>query len=155
MVGLWKGGEEFTIDKWRVIALISVFQRVFLWVFVVLARVSMKPFIVHLYGFEFGRSTVDVSEGIRMLFLKDRGYALPLLVVAGDVNGAFLSLRHSVVVDSLFVVWVPPLIVQSFLEEMDGLCAEVHLTDAPVSAGLDYTKVGREGGADISSRGTL
>ena len=100
MCGIPKAGGDKGIGRWRLIALTSVLQKLFLAVLFLQAGPRLKNYVCHIYGFEVRRCTEDISEVLRMLIQKCTNWDIPLFVISADIKTAFPSLRHGVICGS-------------------------------------------------------
>ena len=101
MCGIPKAGGDKGIGRWRFIALTSVLQKLFLTVLLQQARLSLKRYVCHIYGFEPGRCTEDISEVLRMLIQKCANWDISLYVISADIKTAFPCLRHEYISNAL------------------------------------------------------
>eukprot|EP00973_Karenia_brevis_P044582 6176295-Karenia_brevis.AAC.1 len=74
--GILKPGNDKTISKWRLIALTSVLQKLFLATVVNMVGPELRQYKPNMYGFEPGRCTDDITEVLRMVVQKCNNWDL-------------------------------------------------------------------------------
>ena len=101
MCGIPKAGGDKGIGRWRLIALTSELQKLFLTVLLQQAVPNLKKYVCHIYGFELRRCTEDISEVLRMLIQKCANWDISLYVISADIKTAFPCLRHEYISNDL------------------------------------------------------
>ena len=91
---------------------------------------------------------MDVRGLMRLLLGNAAALKLPLVIIDGDVKGAFPSLTVAELAVALAELGLPSCIQLALLAEYENMSATVTIADAPPSAPFNYTRGGREGGGD-------
>ena len=84
----------------------------------------------------------------RLLLAKAAAFKPPIVIIDGDVKGAFPSLTVAELAVALTELGLPSCIQLAVLAEYESMSATVTIADAPPSAPFNYNRCGREGGGD-------
>ena len=94
LTGIPKEKSLRELDKWRLISLTSVGQKVFLRPVMALVEEHRLASKVHTYGFRKHCSCAHIIELLRTLVLKANLYRKTLYILSCDVKGAFQGIQH-------------------------------------------------------------
>ena len=106
--------------------------------------------VVHTYGFKPKRSTTDITALMRELITMSDGWGLSLYVSSQDVQFAFDSVKHGLMVESMLRRGVPPGCIALHMRELMGLHGVISISGAGVSRKFPFTCGGKQGGVEAS-----
>ncbi|CAE8629740.1 unnamed protein product [Polarella glacialis] len=97
-----KEGRPHRLTQWRVIAVVSFFQKWYTAVLTILLERMALPLKTNSLGFTRGRQTMEAIETLRLLLQKSSEWNLPLAIGSADVLKAFDHMQHDCIEASLW-----------------------------------------------------